>query len=246
MSDTLKLHEAIAVRKGIKSRTYGIKTDLDKKIQKPDLFNGLTKEFKPLEDGGVVYPPDSKVVAENTHDILRRARAAFAEFFDIEATLDRGNQSAVSDVVVDGKVVIKDAPVTLLLSLEKEFNDLYTFVSDMPTLDVSKSWAKDPNSHLFRSETEITHKTKKVQKPVVLYPHTPEHPAQTQIVSDDVMEGFWHKTFISGAMPLPEKEILLERIDKLRQAIKRARARANDTEVEKQEIGDAIFAYILG
>lgn len=247
MSNTIKLHEVVAIRKGIKSRTYATLSDLYKTIKKGgELFDGLTKVFKPLEDGGTVYPPESKTASANIHDILKAVRKSRTEFFDIEATQCWGNQQAVADVIVDGKVIIAGAPATLLLALEKEFNDLYTFTEALPVLDVQKEWGKDPNSHLFRSETEVTHKTKKVQKPVVLYPHSAEHPAQTQLVSEDVIEGHWHKTFISGAMPQPDKEALLERIDKMRQAIKRARARANDTEVERREIGDAIFAYLLG
>ena len=246
MSDPIKLHEIVAIRKGIKSRTYSVLTDLHNFLKKPEPFNGLTKTFKPVAEDGEVYPSEDKKVTATTHDTLRRVRQVRSEFFDIEATLCYGNQQAMADVVVDGRVIIEAAPATLLLALEKEVNDLYTFAESLPTLDVTKSWSKDPNSHLFRSDTEITHKGKKVQKAIVLYPHTENHPAQTQMVSEDVIEGFWHKTFLSGAMPLPEKEALLERIDKMRQAIKRARARANDSIVERAEIGDAIFSYLLG
>ena len=250
MSEKLKLHEVVAIRKGVKSRTYGELSELHKESQKGPLFNGLTKEFKPKDADGETFPDESQRVQRIADDVLKKVRKLRVEALDIEATQEYGNLLARADVVLDGRVILSDVPATLLIHLEKELSDLRAFVGELPTLDEARSWTKDPNSALFRSDTAITHKTKKVSRPIVKYDAVIKDgqalPAQTEMITEDVVTGHWHTTYLSGALPAPRKEELLERIDRLRDAVKRARARANDTEVTRREIGDAVFSFLLG
>ena len=243
--ETLKLHEVVAIRKGVKSRTYSELTELFKRAQRDELYSGLSREFTPLDDDGETFPSESKQVQLVAEDVLKKVQKLRTAFLDLEATQEWGNHDARADVVVDGETLLEDVPATLLIFLEKELNDLHTFVSAMPVLDESRTWEKDPNSKLFRTEAVRTHKTKKVQRPVVLYDATEHHPAQTQLITEDVTIGHWETTYRSGALTIPRKEQLLERLDALRNAVKRARARANDTEVKKREIGAALLGYIL-
>lgn len=243
--ETLKLHEVVAVRKGVKSRTYSELTELFKRVQKADLYSGLSREFTPLDDDGETFPPESKSVQLVAEDVLKKVQRLRTRFLDIEATQEWGNREAQADVVVGGQVLLADVPATLLIFLEKELNDLHSFISAMPVLDEAKTWTKDPNSKLYRTDPARTHKTKKVQRPVVLYDATEHHPAQTQLISEDVTIGHWETTYRSGALPVPRKEEILERIDELRNAVKRARSRANDTEVRRREIGEALLGYLF-
>lgn len=244
---TIKLHDIVAIRKGVKSRTYGEFTNLHKQ-SKPDLYNGMHKEFEPIdEDEGETFPPESKKVQLVAEDVLKQVAALRTEFYDVEMTQEVGNQAANADVVVDGKIIMAGVPVTMLISLEKDLKDVLTFISELPTLDEAKDWEQDPNGKLYRTQPTRTHKTKKVQKPIVLYPATPEHPAQTQMTSDDIIIGHWVTKYTSGALPVPRRDELVERLNKLRDAVKQARSRANaQTEVERQQIGAALFGYILG
>lgn len=241
---TIKLHEIVAVRKGIKSRTYGELTQMHH--AKPGPFNGFSKDFVPVNAEGETYPPESQRVQLVAEDMLKRVAQLRTEFYDAELTQDCGNQRATADIVVDGQVIWADVPVTMLITLEKDLADLRTFISELPTLDESKDWEDDPNSKLFRTQPVVTHKTKKIQRGIVLQAPTKEHPAQTQLISEDVIVGHWHTVHRSGALPTPRREQLLERVNKLRDAVKQARARANNTEVERKEIGSALFAYMLG
>ena len=114
-------------------------------------------------------------------------------------------------------------------------------------LDEAESWTKDENSGLFKTEATQTHRTKKTVKPIVLYPATEQHPAQTQLLTEDVIAGFWSQIKQSGAMPKPDKQALLERVESLLKALKEAREEANGyDEVETPNVGEAIFAYLLG
>lgn len=249
-TEKLKLHEVVAIRKGVKSRTYGDLDVVHKENQKPALFNGQTKEFKPKDADGETFPNESQKVQRTTEDALRKARKLRTEALDIEATQEYGNLEAKADVVLDGKVILAGVPATLLIHLEKELIDFRTFVQEMPTLDDAKAWTKDPNGPLYRSETVVTHKTKKVQRPIVKYDAVIKDgqalPAQTEMITEDVVTGHWHTTYLSGALPVPRKEELLDKVDRLRDAVKQARARANDTLVSKKEIGGAIFSFLLG
>lgn len=241
-----KLNQIIAVEKGIKSRVYSEITDLDKAAQKPELFNGFVKNYQPKDVDDEGLPSERKRVQYEVGEVLRHVERLSTEYFDITARKDWTNCEARADVLVDGKGLLLRVPVSYLLFLEKQLTDMRTFVARLPVLDDGEEWNKDVNSGLFKTEATQTHRTKKVQKPIVLYPATPEHPAQTQVITEDVIAGFWSQVKHSGAMPKPEKEVLVERVEKLLQAVKQAREEANTRdEVVAPSVGTAVFNYLL-
>jgi hypothetical protein len=241
-----KLNQIIAIEKGIKSRVYGDIGELHKAAQKPDLFNGLTRNYQPLSDDDEPLPPEGKRVQHTVANLLKSVAGMSTEWFDVTARKDWTNCTARADVVIDGQPVLAGVPVTYLLFLEKQVTDLRTLVGTLPVLDASDLWRKDENSGLYRTDEVKTHRTKKVSRPLVLYPATPEHPAQTQVVTEDVLAGHWAQVRHSGAVPKPEKDALAERVEKLLQAIKQAREAANGVdETETPKVGDAIFGYLM-
>ena len=242
-----KLNQIIAIEKGIKSSAYGALTELNKAAQKPDLFNGFSKTYRKKDEDGEELPPEGKRVQYTSGEVLRAAERALTDLVDVTARKDWTNCVAKADVVVDGKTLIASAPVSFLLFMEKQLTDLRTLVGNLPVLDVAEDWRSDPNSGLYRTEPTETHRTKKMQKPIVLYAATTEHPAQTQLITEDVIAGWWVLTRQSGAMPKPEKQKLQDRIDKLIQAIKQAREAANMfDETDAPAIGAPVFGYLLG
>ena len=141
-SDTMKLHEVVAVRKGVKSRTYSELTELFKRAQRDEFYNGLSREFTPLDDDGETFPPESKQVQLVADDVLKKVQKLRTQFLDIEATQEWGNLEARGDVEIDGQVILQDVPATMLIFLEKELNDLHGFVSAMPVLDEARTWTR--------------------------------------------------------------------------------------------------------
>ena len=115
----------------------------------------------------------------------------------------------------------------------------------MPTLDPSYDWTKDVNSDLYKTDSIKTARTKKTTKALLLAPATDKHPAQTDKITEDVIVGYWKATKLSGALPLPRKEELLTKIDRLRDAVKMAREEANNAEVVKVEPGKTILGWLL-
>jgi len=242
-----KLNEIIAVEKAVKAKSHSDISELYKILQKEALFNGFSKDYKKLDEEGEEFPPERQLVQQTVSDMIRAVEKAMYRLFDVTARKDWTNCAATADVKIDGRTLIPDAPVTFLLFLEKQLTDLRTFIATLPVLADTERWSKDENSGLFKSEVVRRHKTKKTQRPIVLYDATPEHPAQTQLISEDVLVGHWHEEKNSGAMPKTEKTLMLERADKLLYAVKQAREQANMEEVvPTPDVASAIFTYLTG
>ena len=242
---TQKLNQVLAVEKGVKSRVYGEVTTMNASAQKPALFNGFAKQYKAKEEDGEQFPPESSRVQMNAREMLNQASRLLTELFDVTAAKDWANCNAKSDVVVDGKLLMSKAPATYLLFLEKQLNDLQTFVTNLPTLDPAEEWRFDEQVNLYKSDTSKTARTKKVQKPIVLYDATKEHPAQTQLITEDVVIGHWDTVKQSGALPVRRKADVLERIEKVIEAVKFAREEANAQEAPETRVGAAVFDYLF-
>lgn len=241
-----KLNQILAVEKGTKARVYSEVTQMNASAQKPALFNGFSKTWKPKDEDGETFPPESLRVQQNAREQLAVLARHLTELFDVSAAKDWANCQAKADVVVDGKVLLKQSPATYLLFLEKQLNDIQTFVGNLPSLDPAEEWRFDEAANVYKSELTKTARTKKVQKPIVLYDATKEHPAQTQLITEDIVIGHWDTVKHSGALPPKRKQELLERVEKVIKAVKFAREEANAQEAEKKDVASALFEYLLG
>lgn len=240
------LNQLIAIEKGVKSRVYSVVTDLHNTCQKAALFIGLTKTYTRRDDTTEELPPENKNVSANMRDVLRRLENSLTEYLDIAARKDWSNCVAKADVKVDDKVIIPQAPITFLLHMEKQLTDLRTFIDSIPELDQSERWTYDENTGLYVSQPVSTHRTKKVQRPIVLYDATDKHPAQTQLINEDILAGHWQTIKQSGGIPRPDKVAMHERCEKLLNAVKFAREKANTIEeVSAPRVGTSVFNYVL-
>jgi hypothetical protein len=165
---------------------------------------------------------------------------------DLAATQDGTNCIAITDVVVDGQKVLERVPLTHLLFLEKQLADIRTELRTIPTLDLQDVWTYDPNVGYYKSDMVWNNKTKKVPRNHVKAEATKEHPAQVEMYYEDVVVGKWETIKFSGAMPADEKEKLLERVNKLRDAVKLAREEANSIEAVDSKVGEKIFNFLFG
>jgi hypothetical protein len=241
-----KLNQILAIEKGIKTRVYAEFTELHQATQKPALMNGFHKSYQSRDEEGETYPSESQKVQHNANEVLERVAASLAELFDITATKDWTNCSARSDVMIDGRALLKDVPATYLLFLEKQLSDLHTFVAKLTELDPGSDWSVDPGTGLYKTDATLTQRTKKVQRPITLYEATKEHPAQTQLITEDVIAGTWMTIKYSGAIPAPRKKQLLGRIEKLSNAVKYAREQANSAEATDKKLGKEVFDFLFG
>jgi hypothetical protein len=206
---------------------------------------GISRTYRPKIDGGDQYPPESTRVRNKVKPVLKDVQTALVELFDVIATKDWTNCVAKADVVVDGKPLIKGAPTTYLLFLEKQLAEILSFVKKIPTLDAAEDWHHDDSQDCYATEPTETVRTKKIPRNHVRAEATDKHPAQVDLYMEDVPEGYWKTIKYSGAIPAKELNEVTERIEKLQHAVLFAREEANKTEVIDQRPGKSVLAYIF-
>jgi hypothetical protein len=241
-----KLNQIIAVEKGVKSKSFADITAAHHQVQKPALLSGISRTYQPKDEEGEQLPPESTRVQVKAEDALRDMAGSLTRLFDVTATKDHANCSARADVSVDGRAVLTDVPVTYLLFLEKQLADLHTFVKKLPVLDAAESWSLDPSTDWWKTDAVRTIRTKKVPRNHVKAEATEKHPAQVEVYYEDVPVGYWTTVKFSGALPARRVNELVERVEKLQQAVKFAREEANGVEVTDRRVGDAVFGYLFG
>jgi hypothetical protein len=241
----MKLNQLIAIINGVKQASAKSATEVYQLCQKPALFQGLSRTYSPREEDGYVYPTESQKITFKAKELIAKFVDARTEFFDLAATQDYANTEAKASIVVDGVTVLADVPVPYLLFLEKQLQDVKTFVGSIPVLAIDKEWDYDANRDCYVTDPKLTTKTKKITKPVVLYEATKEHPAQVKEVSEDVIEGTWSLIEFSGALPASRINELKLRVDALLKAVVQAREEANGMEVVQKKAASAIFNYLF-
>jgi hypothetical protein len=244
---TTRLNQILAIEKGIKTESYADLTALKNVAEKPALFDGFDKDYERINDQDAELPGEQKKVQRTFVQVLRSARKAMTELMDITARKDWTNCVAKADVKIGETVLIPQVPATHLLFLEKQLTDLRSLTSQIPVLDPSEDWQANPNATgIHNSKATKTHRTKKVQRPIVKYDATDKHPAQTELITEYVLVGYWNLVRHSGAIPEPVREVMIERIDRVLQAVKQAREAANGIEeVSAPSVGDRIFDFVM-
>jgi hypothetical protein len=165
--------------------------------------------------------------------------------FDIVLSQDVGNQKAWADVVVGDEVVLTNVPAVTLIFLEKQLTDLVTFIEALPVLDSADNWSYDEAACIYRTSSTASVKTKKVPRAFVKYEATKEHPAQVEVVNDDMIVGTWNSHKLSGAITVQKREEWLEKARLLKEAVVLAREKANSVEVDEVKIGGKILNFVF-
>jgi hypothetical protein len=241
-----RLNQIVAVEKGVKSRSFQELTEAHHALQKPALLSGIARTYRPKDEEGEQLPPESTRVQMKAEEIIRQTAEILTKLFDVTATKDWANCKAKADVVVDGKVLLPQVPITYLLFLEKQLVDLHTFIKKLPVLDASETWVFDSSADCWATEPVQTIRTKKIPRNHVKAEATEKHPAQVEVYYEDVTVGYWRTVKFSGALPAQQINTLVDRVERLQQAVKFAREEANNLEVEEVKVGEVVFQYLFG
>lgn len=247
-SSVTRLNQIVAIVKGEKERVNKLTAPLFHSLDKPVLFAGLTQTYRPRNEEDEQLPPDNTDVVMTVPEVLSSFEKSMVRLLDVIATAERTNTDAFADVVVDGNVIIERAPVTLLMQLEKILErEVRGLIIKLPVLDPAETWLPSESERrgMYETPTFMTIRNKKVARPLELAPATDRHPAQVQLVTEDVVAGYWDKKKFSGAVPAAVKQDLLERVDKLINAVKFAREEANSIDVVDFKIGRPVFSYLF-
>ena len=178
---------------------------------------------------------------------LKVIREQQTDLFDLSFKRDVTNCLAKADVIVDGHLLLKDVPVTFLLWLGHQLDDLHSEVKKIPTLDPAEKWHFDTKQNCYATEPSEQIRTKKVEVVLPLSPATDKHPAQVKTITDDVRTGTWKTIKYSSAMPVDKRDATLARVEKLQNAVKQAREAANAIEVpaDLPSVGKTLFDFVL-
>lgn len=246
----MKQCEVVAIVKDRKERSKQATTEAYHLFQKVALVSGLLRTYRPATEDGRKLPQEVQQIQMVVPKVIDKTSKPVIDLFDAVLTQDIGNQLATANVEVeiDGEIALTldSVPATHLLFLEKQLADLLTMAKSMPTLDATERWTLDSASGFYRSESQQKIRTEKTQRPLVMYPATPEHPAQTQLITEDVAVGTWEETKFSGAVPMDRKELIVRRVVALQEAVVRAREKANQTEVKMAREGEKIWNFVFG
>lgn len=250
MSKKLKMNQVIAITNGEKSRKQKELSKMYQILSKDVLFDGYKKDYTPFEEddaGANKLPSEEKLVQVTTKQAINSAKEVIEDMFNMVATQDIGNTVAKANVSVNGDVIINDVPVPYLIFLEKQLQDIETFIRALPELDPAEKWEIFDNVNgVYKSSEKETIRSKKVRKNHVLAKATEKHPAQVETYQEDVPVGKWKAVKFSGNIEKSEKETMLLRVRELSTAVKIAREDANNTEVEKSDMGSKVLDYIFG
>jgi hypothetical protein len=242
-----QLHQLLAVRDGARSIAERAVTKAYHTIQRAEPLSGIQRTHERRFEDDAELPGEYKHVQVLAPTVVAEFSRALARLFDVTAAVDYTNQAATADVVVDGNILVHEAPAPFLIFLEKKLVDVRTFIEKLPVLDPAIEW-NDPVApgQPYRSRDVRTTSTKKVLRNHVKAEATDKHAAQVELYQEDVVSGWWTTVKLSGALPAAEVAAMRERVDKLIEAVKVARGEANMQPVEDPKPGAALLAYVFG
>jgi len=249
MGDNM-LHQLIAVEPDLAQQSRAIMEEtVNTFTKKADHFDGVQKLYKPYEDGGEQIPDEIKEIVTTVDEKLDYAKKIVIRSMDATISKEETNASgkARASLVVDG-VDFGELAATSLIALERILERIREEYKAIPTLDPTKTWTKsdDTGKMLYKTPIEVKFRAVKTKVPLVLAPATDKFPAQVQVLDSDKQVGRYETIYRSGRLTPTEKSDLLEKIDNLVLAVKKAREKANQTQVVQVDLGRKIFDYIHG
>jgi hypothetical protein len=239
----------VAIERGVKQQTQSAITQSYHAMQKAGNLLGISKTYEKIDDDAADLPPESKPVQLRVFEELPKMRKTMTRLFDVVATKDDANTRARADIIVDGRTLVRDVPATTLLFLEKYFDDeLATCIRSLAVLDPAQVWHFSGDVNAYVTDPIRTHKSQKIPRNNVKAWPTRDHPnivPQVETYYEDKVVGYWTTIHQSGAVPAKQVREYLDRLWTLREAVKFARERANQTPVTDQKIGQALLDWLF-
>lgn len=247
-----KIHELLAVENSLQGQAEKTKTDLKATFtNKRHLFQEKRVTFQSNEEGRPAVTEEQSDIQTTVGSELAWIGKHLAKAIDASYQIHIGNTTARADIEVQDATILKDVPATALLELEKTIKGVQELVYAAPTLDPAKGFTLDAErgKGIFRAREVVKTRTRKAKKVLVKYEATEKHPAQTEVIDVDEPIGTIREQEWSAMLTPAEKADMLGRCEDLLRAIKKARSRANDLEVNttaENRIGAKLLGYIFG
>jgi hypothetical protein len=254
-----KLYELLAVEGAAQARA--VKLVLETKAvlsNKENLFKGHVRTLKlfnqdatKAEEILTLEQKDSTQVKVETTvpDSINYMACVVGDYWDAMYQKEATNQMAKADVIIDGVVIIKDAPATFLLAMEARLKDLRPILEAIPTLAPGVDWQLDANyamPNVYRGPVITDTKTKEDTEYRHVFEPTDKQPGQFVPVKTQFNIGRYTRTDWSGLISPADKARRIEQFDKFEGAIKQARQRANAVDVVAMKVSDDLMTALFG
>lgn len=236
-----KLHELIAVEPSLRDDAMAALNKAKGTFNNPDVLQGQTRKYQPLDEDGETFADERHLPHTEVTAVLSSIEYALGEWVDVSVQKEVTNTKTSAEVFLNGEPILPPLPAPALLNLESKLEGLKELISAIPTLDPAVIWHYDENQGCYASEPKTTYRTEKRVATHVEYEATKEHPAQVHTYTTDSRVGSWNTILYSGAIPFTMKETLTSNLKELIRAVKKARQRANDIEIEQVKVSESLF-----
>lgn len=246
-----KLHQVLAVEKELEKQKRMIYEETLKVLKEQHLFTGEKRTLKMFDEDRKQEENAQttiKALTSTVMDKLQYAIPIFIKHLNCIFQKEASNAEAKADIVVNGTVLCKDVPATMLLALEREFATYRDLFKSIPTLQVGINWIidKDLPGNIYKTEKpELTQKLETTVVDRVAYEATKEHPAQIKEGSISKQVGEYTKQVWSGKITSKAKAEILNKLELFIQATKIARAKANNQAIVPTVSMKKVFDWLL-
>lgn len=246
-----KLHALLAVGSSLESQANKVRGELAATFDKKrHLFEEKRVVFTPNSEGAQQTVESQSDIQSTVVKELKWIQPFIAKAIDASYQIAEANTRGRANVVLeDGRTLLTGVPATSLLELEKRLAEIGELIKVIPTLDPAKGFKLDSSREpgIYQAREVRKSRSRKEKVVIVKYPHSEQHPAQTELVDKDVPIGTVEEQEWSGLMTPADKAKLIGKVEALSRAVRQARSRANDVEVDQtQKIGAAILEEIFG
>lgn len=247
-----KLHELLAVNNSLEGQAAKCVADLKETFSKKHhLFSERTLTYQPNTEGAPAVTEEQLDLQTTVPKELDWISGFLSNLLDADHAINEANTQARADVTLDdGTTLLTNMPATSLLELEKRLKWLHELLAVAPTLDPAKGFTPDParGVGVYRAREVSRTRTAKTAQPIVLYDATDKHPAQVQLINQDVPTGTIRQLEWSGMLTPADKAAMLDRCEALTRAVKRARSRANEVPLSpaQSRIGATLLNFVFG
>lgn len=241
-----QLHQLLAVENEKKSTAATVGNEQKKTFKsKQSHFDGETRKYTRTIDDSHIQQDEHKEVVTTVEKNLEWALGFIGEALDVAVQKEETNASGTAKAeLFVGDENFGTFSATALLQLETQLKALRALYNEIPTLDPVKKWKYNKQNGLYETGIEKSYRTEKKPKVITLAPATDKHPAQTQLINEDIQVGTWEKSYASGRVTPLQKAQLLGNIDKLINGVKKSRSIANNADVNQVRISGKLFAFI--
>lgn len=240
----MRLNQALANVQALKVDTQKRLTQAHHLLQKTNLLGGVSRTYYRKDEEGEELPPENQLVQLKTPEVLAEQHQSLAALFDAVGRIDYTNTLAAADITVGETTLLAGVPTTHLLFLEKQLDNLLTFLRGLPTLDPEHAWEWDGNLGLHTTQDILTTRSKKILHNHLVAPATQHHPAQVQTYGVDQIVGTWHTRKLSGALTREKVKRMVRNCQLLIAAVKSAIQEANTIQAQPLDSG-SILGFVF-